>query len=130
MNSELSIYEQLGGGETIRKLVESFYPKVQQNAVISHLFPEDINPVMDKQYLFLTQFFGGPPLYTEQYGHPMMRKRHLPFKITPKRAEAWLDCMSRALEDIGLEESLQKVIITRLSAPAYFFVNSDEEEVN
>lgn len=130
MNSELSIYEQIGGSETIRQLVESFYPKVQQNAVISHLFPEDIMPVMEKQYLFLTQFFGGPPLYTEQYGHPMMRQRHLPFKITPKRAEAWLDCMSRALQDIGLDEHLQKVMITRLSAPAYFFVNSDEEEVN
>lgn len=128
MNSELSIYEQIGGGETVRKLVESFYPKVQENPVISHLFPDDIMPVMDKQYLFLTQFFGGPPLYTEQYGHPMMRRRHLPFEITPRSAEAWLDCMSRALQDIGLDEPLRKVIITRLSAPAYFFVNSEEGE--
>lgn len=126
---ERSIYEQIGGETTIRQIVEAFYPKVLQHPVIAHLFPEDIKPVMDKQYLFLTQFFGGPPLYTEQYGHPMMRQRHLPFKITPRSADAWLQCMNEALLDIGLEDELRQVVMARLSAPAYFFVNSEVEEV-
>lgn len=119
-----SLYEEMGGAETIRRLVESFYPKVQADPLISPLFPEDITPVMEKQFMFLSQFFGGPPLYTEQYGHPMMRKRHLPFEITEEKATAWLGCMYRALQDIGIDEQLQTTIMQRLSAPAYFFVNS------
>ncbi len=88
-------YEAMGGADGIRKLVEAFYPKVQEHPLLAPLFPEDIAPVMEKQYMFLTQFFGGPPLFSEQYGHPMMRARHMAFPITPERAEAWLGCMKK-----------------------------------
>ncbi|WP_305129191.1 immunity protein YezG family protein, partial [Staphylococcus aureus] len=30
----------------------------------------------------LTQFLGGPNIYTEEHGHPMLRKRHIDFTIT------------------------------------------------
>jgi hemoglobin len=119
-----SMYEALGGEKTIRAIVEAFYPIVQSNPEIGPLFPEDIQPVMDKQYLFLTQFFGGPPLFSEQYGHPMMRARHMPFKITPDSANAWLSCMRQALTEVGIEESLKTTVLERLSGPAYHFVNS------
>ncbi|PYI50822.1 globin [Paenibacillus flagellatus] len=119
-----SLYESIGGAETVRRLVEAFYPNVQADPDIGPLFPEDITPVMEKQYLFLTQFFGGPPLYSEQYGHPMMRARHLPFPITPERADAWLRCMKRALEEIGLSPEWRDIVLERLKAPAYHFVNT------
>ena len=82
MNPKLSIYDNLGGAEGIRSLVEAFYPRVQQNELLSPLFPEDIMPVMEKQYMFLSQFFGGPALFSEAFGHPMMRARHMKFPIT------------------------------------------------
>jgi len=122
-----TLYEAIGGGATIRKLVEAFYPKVQADPLIGPLFPQDIRPVMEKQYMFLTQFFGGPPLYSEKYGHPMMRARHLPFPITPKRAEAWLNCMRRALAEIGLPSDLQLAVLERLKGPAYHFVNTEDD---
>lgn len=120
----ISLYEAIGGAETITKLVEAFYPKVQADPDIGPLFPEDITPVMEKQKLFLTQFFGGPQLYSDKYGHPMMRARHLPFPITPERADAWLSCMKRALAEIGLDERWQPVVLERLKGPAYHFVNT------
>lgn len=120
----MSLYERIGGEKTIRALVEAFYPKVQADPKIGHLFPEDITPVMEKQFMFLSQFFGGPALYSDAYGHPMMRARHLPFPITVERADAWLDCMRRALEEIGLEPELRQVVLERLSGPAYHFVNT------
>jgi hemoglobin len=120
----MTLYEAIGGAATVRKLVEAFYPKVQVDPDIGPLFPEDITPVKEKQYLFLTQFFGGPPLYSEQYGHPMMRARHLPFPITTERADAWLRCMKRALVEIGLSDELQAIVLERLKGPAYHFVNS------
>ena len=119
-----TLYEWIGGAATIRRLVEAFYPKVQANPVIGPLFPEDITPVKEKQYLFLTQFFGGPPLYTQQHGHPMMRARHLPFPITREKADEWLGCMKEALAEIGLEPEKQAVVLERLKGPAYHFVNS------
>lgn len=124
MNPNLSIYDNLGGAKTLRRLVEAFYPRVVVDPLIGPLFPADINPVMEKQYMFLSQFFGGPSLYSDAYGHPMMRARHMGFQVTPERAEAWLACMQAALEEIGVDEPLRSVVIKRLSGPAHHFVNT------
>jgi len=107
-----SIYELLGGDEGLRRLVEAFYPKVQRDPLIGPLFPENIDPVMEKQYMFLSQF-------------PMMRARHMPFPITHEKADAWLACMNEALTDIGVEDELRVFIIDRLSGPAHHFVNTN-----
>ncbi|BBI35142.1 globin domain-containing protein [Cohnella abietis] len=125
MSSYSQIYDAIGGAEVIRDVVARFYPKVQEHPLLAPLFPEDINPVMEKQYLFLTQFLGGPSLYSDEYGHPMMRARHLPFEITPERAEAWLSCMAAALAETEIPVPFQKLVIERLSGPANHFVNSD-----
>ncbi|MEK0315357.1 globin domain-containing protein [Cohnella sp. 56] len=121
-----SLYEAIGGADTVRRIVEGFYPKVQQHPLLAPLFPEDIMPVMEKQYMFLTQFFGGPSLYSDAYGHPMMRGRHLPFPITPARAEAWLDCMRRSLDETELPDELKAFVLERLSGPAHHFVNTEQ----
>ncbi|TCZ75874.1 globin [Paenibacillus albiflavus] len=125
-NNEISLYDYMGGAETVRKLVEAFYPKVQLDPLLAPLFPKDIMPVLEKQYLFLSQFFGGPALYTEQNGHPMMRARHMPFPITDTHAAAWLNCMQQAMQDIELPDPLIEVLIERLKGPAYHFVNTPE----
>jgi len=124
MRENRSIYELIGGAETIRKLVEAFYPKVQAHPRLSPLFPEDINPVMEKQYMFLTQFFGGPSLFSDEYGHPMMRARHMHFPITEQLAGDWLGCMREAMRDIGMPDDVAEALIQRLSGPAYHFVNT------
>jgi len=122
-----TLYDAMGGAPVLRRIVEAFYPKVQAHPLLGPLFPEDIRPVMEKQFMFLSQFFGGPPLYSEAYGHPMMRARHLPFPITRERADAWLDCMRRALEEVGLAPELRAMMLERLFGPAYHFVNTVEQ---
>jgi hemoglobin len=128
MKRNISLYEAVGEAEGIRTIVELFYPKVQVHPLIGPLFPEDINPVIDKQYMFLSQFLGGPSLYSDEHGHPMMRARHMPFPITRRHAEAWLSCMRSALEEAGHTPELRDLLIERLSGPAYHFVNTSEEE--
>jgi len=125
-NPSLSIYDNLGGEKTLRSLVEAFYPKVQAHPLLGPLFPEDIFPVMEKQFMFMSQFFGGPSLYSDQYGHPMMRARHMPFPITEERAEAWLSCMASALQEIGIEDPFRAFILQRLSGPAHHFINTPQ----
>lgn len=121
----LSVYEQIGGEATIRKIVNAFYPRVQTHPELKHLFPEDLTETMEKQYLFLTQFFGGPPLYTEKRGHPRLRARHLPFPIYPQTAEAWLACMSLALDDAGIEGPIREEMWSRLLMTAYHMINQE-----
>lgn len=118
-----TLYDRLGGEETIRRLVAAFYPKVKADPLLGPLFPDDLTEIMEKQYLFLTQFFGGPPLYSERYGHPMMRARHLRFPIDRARADAWLACMRRAMEEIGVPEPARSAAMERLRGAAYHFVN-------
>jgi hemoglobin len=120
-----SIYEWLGGDTILRQVLEKFYPKVQNHPKLGPLFPENIHPVMEKQRMFLTQFFGGPSLYSDVYGHPMMRAKHLPFEITSERAEAWLECMRSALNEIGVDQNLQAVMLERLQSSAHHFINTE-----
>jgi hemoglobin len=125
LSTHNTLYEAIGGEPVVRDLVEKFYPMVQADPLLSPLFPENIRPVMEKQFLFLTQFFGGPPLYSDRFGHPMMRGRHLPFEVTPARATAWLSCMSRALDETNIPGPLREAVLERLSGPAHHFINSE-----
>ena len=121
-------YELMGGAKTIQRLVDVFYAHVAAHPELKPIFPEDLTETKDKQYKFLTQFFGGPPLYSQERGHPMLRARHMPFPITPKRAEAWLSCMNKALDTIGLEQELRDYVFQRLMQTAYHMVNHAPKE--
>ncbi|MFD2613766.1 globin domain-containing protein [Paenibacillus gansuensis] len=128
-SNQETIYEALGGAGGVRKLVEAFYPIVLENELLSpHFAQSDIEDVIEKQYLFLTQFFGGPFLYSDRYGHPMMRARHMHIPLTPELAEAWLSCMGQALNRTGVPSPLREAVLERLSAPAYHFINTPSKE--
>ncbi|HEU4963986.1 MAG TPA: globin [Bacilli bacterium] len=111
---------------TIRRLVDAFYARVQQDEILLPIFPGDFAGLADKQFLFLTQFFGGEPLYSQQYGQPAMKQRHLPFEITPTRASAWLKNMSDAMDEIELTGDLRDFMFDRLKQVAAIMVNTPE----
>lgn len=113
-------------GETnLQLLVDRFYDLVFENPQISHLFKTDKNVIKEKQRLFLTQFMGGPALYSGQYGHPRLRARHLPHAITSDDAVAWLACMSTALSSLSVEQELKDELMERLIPTAMFMVNRE-----
>ena len=119
------LYERLGA-DNLRVLVDRFYDLVFENEQISHLFKTDKALIKEKQRLFLTQFLGGPPLYSEQYGHPRLRARHIPHTIHEQDAVAWLACMSAAITSLPIEESLKDEIFQRFISTAMFMVNTGE----
>ncbi|EST51634.1 globin [Brevibacillus panacihumi W25] len=120
-------YEMIGGADTLARLVDTFYDLVIQHPDLSPLFPDDLSDVKERQYQFLTQFLGGPALYTEKHGHPMLRARHLRFPIGPTQAEAWLACMSEAMDRTGLPEEPRQQIFERLRLTAHHMVNQWEQ---
>lgn len=103
--------------------MEAFYDRVAQHPNLAPLFPADFSEVKEKQYLFLTQFLGGPALYSQQHGPAMMRARHLRFPIDATRASDWLSCMSGAMDDIGLSGPVRQFVFERLTQTANHFVN-------
>lgn len=120
-------YERIGEA-TLNKLVDTFYNHVGQHPDLAPIFPEDLTETARKQKQFLTQFLGGPSLYSDEHGHPMLRARHLPFQITEKRAQAWLACMDQAMEEVDLDSELREGIFSRLVLTAKHMINSEEIE--
>lgn len=124
-----SLYAEIGGQETIDKLVEAFYPKVYADPDLSPLFEGDMEEIKRKQKLFLPQFLGGPALYSQEFGPPAMKERHIPFPVTPKRATCWLRCMREAFEEIGLfDNPAGEAFYSRLTQVAAIMVNRADEE--
>lgn len=119
-------YELMGGAPAVARLVEAFYRRVREHPDLAPIFPRDLAPVAEKQKRFLTQFFGGPALYSQAYGAPMLRARHLPFPITPRRARAWLACMEAAMAEAGLEGPLRDFLFSRLQQTALHMINTEE----
>ncbi|MFC4559333.1 globin [Virgibacillus kekensis] len=119
-----TIYEAIGGFDTIDKIVTEFYKRVGNHPTLTPIFPDDLTWTAQKQSWFLTQFFGGPQLYNENRGHPMLRRRHLPFEITPERKDAWLECMDAALEEAEIEEPYRTAIFEKLTMTAHHMMNT------
>ena len=80
-DQDLSLYELVGGDATFQKLVDIFYAHIEADEVLRPLFPSNLEPGKHGQFLFLAQFFGGPPRYSQERGHPRLRMRHMPFQI-------------------------------------------------
>ena len=117
-----TLFERLGP-ENIQTLVNRFYDLVFAHPQISHLFKTDKEVIKEKQRLFLTQFLGGPALYSEQYGHPQLRARHLPHPIGEDDAVAWLECTNKAIGTLSIDEKLKDELFKRFVPTAMFMVN-------
>lgn len=126
MSQPGTIYEAIGGQEAVDRIVDSLYTHIAKHPLLIPIFPEDLTETIWKQRLFLTQFFGGPQRYLEERGHPMLRRRHLEFPITPERGKAWLDCMEIALEEAEIEEPYKSAIFDRITTVAGQMVNKFE----
>lgn len=118
------MFEAIGGSDSIDRLITAFYSRVGNHPKLKPIFPDDLTETARKQYMFLTQFFGGPRLYSEERGNPMLRRRHLPFEITPERKDAWLECMDAALVEAEIEEPYRTAIFEKLTMTAHHMMNT------
>jgi hemoglobin len=85
------------GEEGIRALLRDFYQELGRSS-IAGMFPEDLVKAADKSADFFVFLCGGPPLYHDKHGPPMMRKRHMPFRIDEAARQEWLACFRRTLD--------------------------------
>ncbi|MBK9313575.1 MAG: group II truncated hemoglobin [Acidobacteria bacterium] len=124
-----TIYEQIGGEENIRRLVDRFYDLMDARPEaegIRRLHPEDLSESREKLYLFLVGWTGGPPLYVQKYGHPRLRARHLPFPIGEAERDQWLLCMNQALDEVVEKALLKQQISLAFGQLADFMRNKQD----
>lgn len=88
----------LMGEENIFRMLEDFYLLLEQSA-IRGMFPPNMVKASRKSGAFFVGLLGGPPLYHQQYGSPMLRARHMPFVIDEAARQEWLRCFDLVLDD-------------------------------
>ena len=124
-----NLYALIGGAEKLREMVDRFYDLMELESEFSGirvLHPTPINSSRDKLYWFLSGWMGGPDLYIEQFGHPRLRARHLPFSIGVSERDQWLRCMAWAMQDVGIEDGLQQHLMTSFYQTADWMRNKVE----
>ena len=106
---EPTVFERIGGEVGTRALVDRFYDLMDLEAAygaLRALHPSTLDGSRDKLYWFLCGWLGGPQHYTDRFGHPMLRARHLPFAIGIRERDQWMACMQQAMRESGIDEAL------------------------
>lgn len=122
-------YDALGGDDGIRHIVDRFYDLMDSAPEAVHvraLHAASLKVSREKLRLFLTGWTGGPQLYVEKFGHPMLRQRHFPFAIGAVERDEWLWCMQRALTEHTMPDDLRAYLTQRLIALADHMRNQPE----
>lgn len=117
----LTHYQRIGGAEKVRDLVHRFYQimdELPESYGIRKMHAEDLQSSEDKLFKFLSGWMGGPQLFIEEYGHPMLRRRHLPFAISASERDQWLLCMNQALQEVVEDAALRKELTTAFAGVA------------
>lgn len=118
-----TLYTKIGP-KRLKAIVDRFYDIVFDESKIAHLFNTDKSLIRDKQYQFLTQFLGGPQIYTASHGHPRMRMRHAPHAIDNSAMEEWLRCMKIAINENIDDQELATALYECFPKVAAHMVNT------
>jgi hemoglobin len=127
MTSE-TFYDRVGGRETFRKLAQQFYAGVAGDPQLRALYPEgDLSPAETRFRMFLEQYWGGPSTYSQERGHPRLRMRHAPFKVTITQRDRWLKHMMAAVDSLDLAPENDLILRDYFDQAAQSLVNSLED---
>jgi hemoglobin len=74
----------------------------------------------------LNGWMGGPQDYVDRFGHPFLRRRHLPFAVGVAERDQWMSCMMRAMQDVGLDAAMQQELTAAFFQTADFMRNQPE----
>jgi hemoglobin len=111
-------FEWMGGESAVLALTERFYDLMDLEpayAALRSVHGPDLTDARQKLFWFLCGWLGGPSHYTERFGHPRLRMRHMPFAIGVRERDQWLACMEQAMQ----ETQVDPLLLERLKASFY-----------
>jgi hemoglobin len=121
-----TVYARIGGADGVRRLVDRFYAlmdSLPQAQGVRRMHPPALQGSAESLFKFLSGWFGGPPLYMRERGHPRLRMRHAPFAIGAAERDAWMQCMRQALDEQIDDPALRRAVHGAFSAMADHMIN-------
>lgn len=123
-----TLYEAIGGDATVKALTRRFYELMDTLPEAAHcraIHPADLSGSEAKFYDYLTGYLGGPPVYVEKHGHPMLRRRHFVAPIGPAERDEWLLCFRRAMDETIENVKLREIIWAPVERLAFHMQNQE-----
>lgn len=127
----ITIYEAIGGDATVRALCSRFYELMDtlpEAARCRAIHPPDLSGSESKFYDYLRGYLGGPPVYVEKYGHPMLRRRHFVAPIGSAERDEWLMCFRRAMDETITNPKLREIIWPPIEKLAHHMQNQEDTQ--
>jgi hemoglobin len=124
-------YDVIGGEQAILSLVERFYfymDSLPEAQGIRAMHQHNLASAKAKLYKFLSGWLGGPNLFIEEFGHPMLRARHLPFAIGESERDQWMLCMNKALAEMTMDPRLKTNLQNALQQLATHMINQEPDQ--
>lgn len=102
--SDPTLYEWAGGLPALRRMIDAFYNRVEQEEMFNPLFPGGVTEEhRDQVTAWWAEVFGGPKRYTEELGgYQNMLAHHRNLGITTEQRRAFVSLMSVAADDAEL----------------------------
>lgn len=124
----ITLYEAIGGDQTVKALTRRFYELMDTLPEAAHcraVHPPDLSGSEEKFYDYMTGYLGGPPIYMQKRGHPMLRRRHFVAEIGPLERDEWLLCFHRALDETVEHPKLREIIWPPIEKLAFHMQNKE-----
>lgn len=122
-------YEAFGGEAAIRALCGRFYSLMDElpgAAACRAVHPPSLKRAEERLFEYLTGWLGGPPLYTDKYGHPRLRMRHFIAPIGREEVEGWLLCFRQAWSETIPASPLADAIMEKVEGLAWHMGNKPD----
>ena len=119
--AKTTIYERIGGEEGVRRFTRRFYAVMDsapEAAACRAIHPESLAESEQKLFEYLSGWLGGPQLFVERRGPPMLRARHLHAPIGPEEIRGWLLCFRWALVDTVPDVEVRAAILPTIETLA------------
>jgi hemoglobin len=124
--TKVTPYQLMGGAAAILDLVDRFYffmDSLPEAAGIRAIHAPSLAEAHSKLFKFMSGWLGGPNLFVQEYGHPLLRQRHFPFAIGPSERDQWMLCMNKALNEMPMDTALRQALGEALQHLATHMIN-------
>jgi len=122
---EMTLYEYVGGTPFFERLVAHFYERVVEDPILRPMYPDDdMDGARERLTGFLVQYWGGPADYSAKRGHPMLRARHMPYRVDRAARDAWFTHMCAAVAATGADHIAAPALLDYFSRAADAMINT------
>jgi hemoglobin len=111
--TEATPYDLIGGEAVVRRLADRFYEIMDTDPAarrIRAMHGEDLEPIKQLLFEFLSGWLGGPMLYFDRPQRRCIMSAHRPFAIGDVERDEWMACMRTAMDECQLPFDMRALL--------------------